>query len=285
MFNYNSEILKQLKNCILHSDEYNQDDQHIALFMLRFYYNPDHYFDKLLYPTDYNKYEMFVTNDMIAFLNCILYDKEFVKRLSLLIINNLRFLISNKIDHRYISSSLLNPSDDNKVKHFDRSTGILVHNRLGYIYQDLYNETVANQIIKQSFLERISNEKYDRNISMDEYTLEEYSVLIELRDFGYDEDYVRSVVLENQFIDIINKLLDENGLNKDMMVGAMEVLDLSIRIKEHRLQLFELHLINLFDKETIAKFNSKAAKETISRLTKTKTKVLKEEKYHGLKLV
>lgn len=287
MFNYNSEILKQLKNCVLHPEDYNQDDQNIAFFMLRFYHNPNYNFDELLYPADYNKYEMFVTNDMTKFLNYILYDKGFVERLSLLTIRNLRFLISEKIDYRYIPSSLFKPSDDdnNKITYFDRSTGILVHNRLGDIYRDLYDRTVARQINKESFLDCIANEKYDENTTMDEYVLEEYSVLVELSGFGYNKDYVKGVVLENRFTDIIAKLLDENALSKDMMIGAMEVLDLSIRIKEYCLQPYELYLIKLFDNETVIKYNIKAAKETISRLTRAKLKVLKAEKNHGLKLV
>lgn len=172
--------------------------------------------------------------------------------------------------------------DKDRVLGFDAVVADHLRNVLNNEINSLYKNTVKRKDDKQFVLSLIGEEIYDGTRDDDIY-LEMYS--IKTGAFSYNEELLESTVLENRFIEIVNRLLDNHFMSKLMIEHALEILLLGIRIKKHQLTRREFDLLNVFTKDEMKEFDVKSAEETLSRLSIEKRRLESSETRNKLQLI
>ena len=306
MIEANMNIYNRLHDIVLNPNKYLPDECENAFLLLRFYKNPTDILGNENNPTpeqyqnivDYDK--LFLNNDFISLVEHGLKDEKFMGKVSIQILRKINFFcfdgveckkeyipdVQNKDDEALgkfkaakskafdicrkalvevavLGRDLKYSKDDEKpVNKFDKEAAYSLRIKLSNEIDDLYQLTEGRAREKEHILSLVEEQYYKEGEDNDLY-LEMYSIHAGIE---YDRDFVTSLVLENRFTDIVNKLLEADGLSKLMICNIIMILTLGIRIKKHQLSDFEFYLCNLFSKEEIQSFDINKAEQTISLL-------------------
>jgi hypothetical protein len=160
-----------------------------------------------------------------------------------------------------------------KVDKFDDVLAERVRTRVNDLRDIVYKVTEGRQREKEFYLSVIKKENYVNDDYEDNF-LETYTVDF---GFGFNENFIISVVLENRFLDIIDNCIQNNNVNLIMIKNTIKVIEFGIRIRAHQFYDYESYIVELFDKELIRNYDVERAERIISQLSILQLKLEKAE--------
>lgn len=245
----------------------------------RFYMEPNTIFDKCNDSKNdsYSKLDefkyFFINHDFIDLLDILKYDSNFISKLDDKAFNSILGILYDSI---YYFKNVLNSKQsfngiigiilkkkasqakNADIKYFNYDKAVTVYNEYSIMGNDYYSAITAYKVTKEKTLIRIEQDNYNMFPYLETNLLYTDDGLMNIL-------VINSLVCENRFIDIIEKLLPKIEFSKKSVKNIIDILSYSIRVKGSKdytaNEILEYSLIESYDedraKELIIMLNEK----------------------------
>ncbi len=247
----------------------------------RLYHNPksvlgtNEFIDELIdYPN------LIMNSDLMNFLTLAIEDKDFISKLDLALHKKLCDILNEsvKIKINYLLTEEISPkvkkifkseSFEERIKNFSIEKAATLSHDIKFQIKTMYDIIEMRKLNKVETLDTIEHDNYDKDPFL-EKSLITYAEI--------NNKIFYSLVCENKFLEIIEKLFSQNKIKNYVLDNVIEILEFSINVKTYSIKNAKAYRDKL-DEETLKTFSLEKANSLLYKL-----RSLKHNKCH-LKLI